>query len=127
MPKTLRAVLDVAEFDQVVAFYRDLLGWPVVGGWDRGPQDRGALVQVSAGGVLEVVGHGPDHRTPRNAGLVLAVELDDADGVDALHRRLREAGVPTSAPVRQPWGHYSASLRDPVGTEIVLYAELTGR
>lgn len=37
MAKTLRVVLNVSQFDEVVTFYRDLLGLPLVGDWNAVP------------------------------------------------------------------------------------------
>jgi catechol 2,3-dioxygenase-like lactoylglutathione lyase family enzyme len=119
--RTLRVVLNTSRFDDVVAFYRDALGLPVVGGWDRGPADRGALLEVAPGGVLEVVGHGPDR--PPAPPPVIAVQLDSGADVDAVHDRLIAAGLPVGAPVLQSWGHRSVTARDPMGTEVVLWAE----
>jgi catechol 2,3-dioxygenase-like lactoylglutathione lyase family enzyme len=123
MPKVLRVVLNVRDFDQVVGFYRDVLALPVTGGWDRGPSDRGALVEVTHGGVVEIVGHGSDFSTPNDADLAIAIELTDREEVEAWHHRLSTAGVAATNPALQSWGHYSTSLRDPAGLEIVLYAE----
>ena len=127
MPKTLRVVLNVSEFDQVVAFYRDLLGLPLVGGWDRGPTDRGALLQAAEGGVVEVVGHGANFVAPRYADVAIAIQLEDRRSVDRLHEQLRSAGASISQPVLQSWGHYSMAIHDPVDVEVVLYAELFER
>jgi catechol 2,3-dioxygenase-like lactoylglutathione lyase family enzyme len=125
--KTLRVVLNVSQFDQVVTFYRDLLGLPLVGGWDRGPSDQGALLQVAEGGVVEIVGHGPGFTTPGYTDAAIAIELEGRQSVDALHERLLRASVSVSEPVERSWGHYSITLRDPVDVEVVLYADLLER
>jgi catechol 2,3-dioxygenase-like lactoylglutathione lyase family enzyme len=125
VPETLRVVLNVSQFDEVVAFYREVLGLPAVGGWDRGPADRGALLEVAYGGVVEIVGHGSAFTTPRYTDMALAIELEDRQRVDEWCRRLRSKGVLVSEPVARSWGHYSMSLRDPVGVEVVPYADLT--
>jgi catechol 2,3-dioxygenase-like lactoylglutathione lyase family enzyme len=120
----LRVVLNVAAFDEVVAFYRDLLGLPLVGGWDRGATDRGALLQVADGGVVEVVGHGDSYATPDYAEMAIAIELTSREEVEALHRRAStsQPRAVVAAPVHRSWGHYSFSLRDPVDLEIAVYA-----
>jgi catechol 2,3-dioxygenase-like lactoylglutathione lyase family enzyme len=122
--KTLRVVLNVSQFDEVVTFYRDLLGLPLVGDWERGPGDRGALLQAAEGGVMEIVGHEPSFITPRYADVALAIQLEDRQSVDALHERLLSAGASVSDPVERSWGHYSITLQDPVAVEVVLYADL---
>jgi uncharacterized glyoxalase superfamily protein PhnB len=125
MPKTMRFVLNVADFDAVVDFYKEALGFASCGGWDRGRADRGALLQIAPGAVVEVVGHGPSFRGPRYYDDAIAVELDDREEVDRYHQRLVSAGLRVSSPTLQSWGHYSMSLRDPVELEIVLFADVT--
>jgi catechol 2,3-dioxygenase-like lactoylglutathione lyase family enzyme len=122
-PLSMRTVLNVADFDTTVQFYTAVLGFPVVDGWDRGPADRGAIVEVVPGGRVEIVGHGPGFAVPRYHDDALAVQLADRGEVDAWHARLTAAGVTAGPPVVQSWGHYSMSLRDPVDLEIVLYAD----
>jgi catechol 2,3-dioxygenase-like lactoylglutathione lyase family enzyme len=124
MSKSLRVVLNVSRFDTVVAFYRDLIGLPMVGGWDRGIADQGALLEVAPGGVVEIVGHGADFTTPSYADLAIAIEFEGPEKVDAMHQRLTLAGVLIRQPTYQSWGHYSSSVRDPVAVEVVLYAEV---
>jgi catechol 2,3-dioxygenase-like lactoylglutathione lyase family enzyme len=127
MSKSLRVVLNVSRFDAVVAFYRDLIGLPVVGGWDRGIADQGALLEVAPGGVVEIVGHGADFTAPTYADLAIAIEFDRPEQVDVMHQRLTVAGLSVSEPARQTWGHYSTSVRDPVAVEVVLYADVDER
>ena len=44
-----RLVFYTRDYEATVAFYRDGLELPIVGGWDRGPEDRGTLFQAAAG------------------------------------------------------------------------------
>jgi catechol 2,3-dioxygenase-like lactoylglutathione lyase family enzyme len=119
----MRVVLNVADFDAVVGFYRGVMAFDLVGGWDRGPADRGALVEVTSGAVVEIVGRGPSFSTPRYHDDAIAIELEDRAEVDHYSQRLLASGVQASAPMLHSWGHYSTSLRDPVDLEIVLYVD----
>lgn len=123
-PRSLRVVVNVADLDPVRTFYLDVLGFAEVDSWDRGPHDRGSLLEVCPGGIVEVVGHGPGFEAP--AYDAIAVELDSPSEVDRRAAALVLRGVPVDGPSTKPWGHYSASVRDPAGMEVVLYAEADG-
>ena len=123
MAKGLRVVLNVADFDAVVAFYSFVLRLAVSGGWDRGPTDQGALIEVAPGAVVEIVGHGPSFATPDYGDAAIAIEYANPAEVDEQYGRLRELGLPVDAPKHRSWSHYSMNIRDPVGVEVVVFAE----
>lgn len=103
-----------ARYEDVVRFYRDGLGFPVIRAWDR-PNGRGALLDV--GGMrLEVL---DALREPRPLNLPapgdrihLVVEVPD---VDAVHRSLR---LPAPIPQTRSWGARMFELRDPDGLAV---------
>jgi len=103
------------DYDAAVAFYRDTLGLEQVGGWDRGPDDQGALL-AAAGGIIELIKlrDGQEYVAP--AGVSLYVEVDD---VDALHARLGEAAA---VPRNRPWGHRQLSVEDPDGVTVTFFS-----
>ncbi len=78
----------VADFDAVVAFYRDGLGLPVAHAWGEGDK-RAAMLSVGGGGYVEVFagGAGAAGETPL---LHLALRTDDVDGAVA---KARAAGA----------------------------------
>ncbi len=125
MARSLRTVLNVVDVDGVVTFYVEVLGFSHVGGWDRGPDDRGALIEIVPGGVIEVVGHGAEFVAPNYHDLAIAIELDGPEDVDEHCAKALGKGLDIPLPVSQPWGHYSVTLRDPVDTEVVLYANVS--
>jgi uncharacterized glyoxalase superfamily protein PhnB len=120
--RSLRAVFNVAGFDEMVSFYRDVLGFARTGGWDRGKNDRGALIEIVPGAVIEIVGHEPGFATPNYHDAALAIELPGPEEVDEFYERLRNQGFDVGRPMIQVWNHYSFSVRDPVDTEVVLYS-----
>ena len=115
MPE-FRVVWFPRDYDASVAFYRDTLGFPVVGGWDRGPDDRGALLAAGSGIVELIQLHEGQAYIPP-AGMGLYVEVDD---VDALSEQL--AGVALSPPENRPWGHRVLSIADPDGVDVTLFS-----
>ena len=110
-----RAVWCPRDYDAAVAFYRDTLGFELVGGWDRGPDDKGALI-AAASGIVELImlREGQPYVAP--AGVSLYVEVDD---VDALHARL---GGAAAVPRNRPWGHRQLSVQDPDGVTVTLFS-----
>src|SRR6188768_3237786 len=80
-------------YDETIAFYRDLLGWEAFRSWDRGPMERGSLFRSPNGtGLIEIV-EGPDHPDLQGS---LYVEVDD---VDAWHDRITKAGITIDKPL----------------------------
>ena len=123
MPSLLRFVMNVADVEGTVAFFEDVLDVADAGGWDRGPDDRGALLRICPGAVVEVAGHGPAFVPPSYEHDALAVQVDSPAEVEAFARRCRATGRATTPPVQQSWGHYSAGVRGPLGLELVVFCE----
>jgi catechol 2,3-dioxygenase-like lactoylglutathione lyase family enzyme len=118
-----------ANFDATVSFYRDGLELPLVGSWDRGPDDRGALFGA-ASGIIEVLARPRsgfssqlwDVRPPQGAFMVIEV----AD-VDELHRRALDRNLPIQQePKLQSWGHRSFCLREPNGLTLYFFTPVAG-
>jgi len=116
------------DFESTVAFYRDDLELPVVGSWDRGPDDRGALFGA-ASGIIEVLArpqsgvssHLFDDRPPQGAFMVIEV----AD-VEELHRKALDKNLPIQQELKnQSWGHRSFCLREPNGLTLYLFTAMT--
>ena len=76
--------LGEAEFEKTVAFYRDLLGMPVVRSWGAG-MGRGIMLDCG-GGLLEIFANATD--APGEGALRhIAFATDDPDGCIAAVRR----------------------------------------
>ena len=122
--RELRVALTVEDFDGAAALYRDGLGLPVAGGWDR-PDGRGLILSAGpstieildrpqAALVDEVEAGG------RVSGPVrLAIEVPD---VEASAASLVEKGAePVGGPVMTPWGDFNRRLQDPGGLQLTLF------
>ena len=108
-------------WEEVRAFYRDLLGLEETGGWDL-PGDRGSFLAAGPGEIevmeqdaaaLGIVppGAGPWH---------LALEVEN---VDAAVETLRARGVPIVSEVQaRPWGTRDCVIRDPAGNAVLLFS-----
>jgi lactoylglutathione lyase len=126
----LRLVVEAPDYDEAVAFYRDVLGVPeelAVEGGDgarvtildmgRATLELANPAQVAMIDEVEV----GRRVAPR---LRVAFEVADADGVTA---DLVGAGAELiAAPTLTPWGSRNARLAAPAGLQITLFEELEG-
>jgi lactoylglutathione lyase len=103
--------LAVTDFNRSLAFYRDVLGLPLLF-----VEDKFQYAAFSAGAVRFAVVGGADSKKMREArggdvhtGIAFCVS-----DVDAAHRELAAKGVRfTMTPSKQPWGGYMAMFADP--------------
>jgi len=115
------------KYEETLAFYREGLELPTIGGWDRSPDDKGTLFGA-ASGVIEVLAlpesgqsdHLWDERPPQGAFMVIEV-----DHVESLYQRTVERGLPIQEALKeQPWGHRGFCVRDPNGLTLYFFSEL---
>jgi predicted enzyme related to lactoylglutathione lyase len=104
---------EASRFEAMTRFYRDTLGLP--------PRTAKAdFVNFDWQGVRLSVGVHAGVRGPSADPLRVMVNLA-VDDIEAVHRRLRAAGVPFSRPPeREPWGGWVATLADPDGNTVQL-------
>jgi lactoylglutathione lyase len=121
-----RFAFHARDFEKAVAFYRDLLEMPLVGGWDR-PDGKGALLNAGSGRGIEIFGaaKGKTYDCPAPAAFNLAFCVADARTVDAWHHKLslHDAEI-VEVPTDRPWGHRSFVVLDPDGIPVHVYCEL---
>ena len=115
------------DFDQVVAFYRDVLDIPI-------RADAGVYVAFDAGGfelgvyrrdlMAQIVTSMPEEPVGSSDSLLINLEVDDLETTVAT---LRERGVTYETEVQdQPdWGMRVVHLRDPEGNLLELYERLS--
>ena len=115
------------KYEETLAFYREGLELPTIGGWDRSPDDKGTLFGA-ASGVIEVLAlpesgqsdHLWDERPPQGAFMVIEVAH-----VESLYQRAVERGLPIQEALKeQPWGHLGFCVRDPNGLTLYFFSEL---
>jgi catechol 2,3-dioxygenase-like lactoylglutathione lyase family enzyme len=114
----LRVARHTERLDEIVAFYRDGLGLPEVGGFrDHDGYDGVFLAVPGTGAHLELTaggGHGAPVPHPESL-LVLYLGHDDA--VRAAAERL---GVDPVAPANPYWAVHGLTFADPDGFRVVL-------
>jgi predicted enzyme related to lactoylglutathione lyase len=106
--------LHVKDFAPCVAFYRDVVGLPLVFS-----DESFNYASFSAGGVSFAVAGDPNavrNGEDRLSGIGICVK-----DVDAAYEELKAKGVRfTMTPSKQPWGGYMAMFADPDGNVLYL-------
>ena len=114
----LRVARHTARLDEVVAFYRDGLGLPQVGGFrDHDGYDGVFLAVPGTGAHLELTaggGHGVPAPHPES---LLVLYLGDEAAVRAVVARLHAEPV---APANPYWAEHGVTVADPDGFRVVL-------
>ena len=124
----MRLVVEADDYDEAVAFYRDVLGAPEELFVDSG---NGAKVTI-----LEVGRATLELSTPQQVDLIDQVEVGrrvsprlrvafEVADAERTTRRLTDAGAELIAPpTRTPWDSLNARLAGPAGLQLTLFEEL---
>jgi uncharacterized glyoxalase superfamily protein PhnB len=118
----LAPMLSVRDVRRSVEFYRDVLGFELVGWWDdhrscyitnwTGPGDPD-FAELRAGQLtVHLHAAGDEFEHDPSGSVVLHVEVEDAD---RYHRHIQDNGGRSERPKDQPWGWRQFFLTDPDG------------
>jgi predicted enzyme related to lactoylglutathione lyase len=112
-----RFVCHVVDFETTISFYRDALGLEIVGGWDRGADDRGMLFKA-ASGIIEILR--THQNDPPPTGAWLLIEVSD---ITELYQRVRQMGLTLREELFDtPWGHRRFVVADPNGVNLAFFS-----
>jgi methylmalonyl-CoA/ethylmalonyl-CoA epimerase len=123
----LRVVLTVRDFDEAVAFYRDVLGLEQLADWSG---DDGRVILLDVGhATLELFDERQAESVDRievgrrvSGPVRLALEVEDPDG--SAQRLVAAGAVAEAPPVVPPWGGRNTRLRTPDGMQLTLFSEV---
>jgi len=127
--RELRLAVTVEDYEQALAFYRDMLGLPVIESWEQ-PSGSGAildagratleLLSVAQAELVDEVEVGERVAGPMR----LALEVEDSERTA---EKLVAGGAELVAgPVVTPWSHRNVRLRAPDGMQLTLFTVLEG-
>jgi catechol 2,3-dioxygenase-like lactoylglutathione lyase family enzyme len=102
-----------------VRFYRDLLGLPVVGGFQDHAGYDGVFFRLPGGGELELTA-GPVQPAPSTEDDLLVLYVDTYREVESTGVRLTAAGVATVASPNPYWNRTGQTYLDPDGYRLVV-------
>ena len=124
----LRVVVEAADYDEAVAFFRDTLGLPEYLAFAEGGDERVDVLDAGRA-TLEIAN--PVHKQAidrieaggaESPHIRLAFEVTDTEGAT---RRLEAAGGRVVAePVVTPWQSLNSRLDAPAGVQVTLFQEL---
>ncbi len=126
--RELRLALTVENYDELVRFYRDVFGLPVIEAWDN-PTGRGVILDAGRA-TLELLSVDQTELVDRvevgaagaSGPVRLALEVADSE---ATAEALVAAGAErVGGPVVTPWRHRNVRLRAPDGMQITLFTVL---
>jgi lactoylglutathione lyase len=125
--KELRLVVTADDYEEAVAFYRDVLGLPERASYSS-ENGRVVILEVERA-TLEIADRGQAEFIDevevgrRVAGKYrIALQVDDSN---ATTRKLADAGATVIAePTRTPWNSLNARLETPGGIQLTLFTEL---
>jgi catechol 2,3-dioxygenase-like lactoylglutathione lyase family enzyme len=128
--RQLRVVVTADDFDQAVAFYRDVLGLTEQAAF-HGDGDARVVILDAGRATLELAnpaqaamidGVEVGQRVSPHIRLAFAVEVDDARAATA---GLSAAGAEViGGPAVTPWNSLNSRLRAPAGVQLTLFEEL---
>jgi catechol 2,3-dioxygenase-like lactoylglutathione lyase family enzyme len=126
--RQLRLVVEAADFDEALRFYRDVLGMPEAEAYS-GPGGAEVVILDAGRATLELsnpaqVRFIDDVETDggRSDRLRVALEVDDAASVTD---DLVDGGADLEASAREtPWRSVNARLRGPAGLQLTIFQEL---
>jgi catechol 2,3-dioxygenase-like lactoylglutathione lyase family enzyme len=125
--RELRLALTVERYGEAVAFYRDVLGLPVIEAWE-GPEGSGAVLDAGRA-TLELLSMPQAELVDevevgsRVAGPV-RIALEVADSVQTARRLVAGGAAALAEPVVTPWRHRNVRLRAPDGMQLTLFTVL---
>jgi lactoylglutathione lyase len=120
----LRVTLTVKDFDQALAFYRDVLGLEQVADWSSA---SGRVVALDAGrATLELFDEAQaasvdDIEAGRRVSGTIRFALRVADSEDMARRLVAAGAEEVAPPVLTPWGDRNARLQAPDGMQLTLF------
>jgi catechol 2,3-dioxygenase-like lactoylglutathione lyase family enzyme len=116
-----RVARPTAHLPSAIAFYRDLLGLTVTGGFEDHAGYDGVFLALPGGGELELTA-GPVAPQPGTDEDLFVLYLATLDEVAEVAAQLGAAGVPSVTSSNPYWQHWAREFLDPDGYRVLVAA-----
>lgn len=128
-PKQLRLIIETADFDSAVQFYRDVLGMPEQPAFATEGDDRVAILHA---GIATIELATPTHvrtidrieQAPSAEGPTLRIALEVDDTERAVRSATDHGAAPLAPPTRTPFQTINARVVGPDGWQVTFFQEL---
>jgi tRNA(Arg) A34 adenosine deaminase TadA/catechol 2,3-dioxygenase-like lactoylglutathione lyase family enzyme len=125
--RELRLAVTVPDYERTLAFYRDVLGLPVLESWEA-PEGNGAVLDAGRA-TLELLSTGQAELVDRvevgeRVAGPIRVALEVEDSARAADELVAAGAELVGGPVVTPWRHRNVRLRAPGDLELTLYTVL---
>src|SRR3954451_15225911 len=117
----VRVAHPVRDLDRSAAFYREVLGLPVRGGFTGHDDYSGAFFGLPGGGELELT-LGPVEPRPGTDDDLLVLYAATPDDAQRVAAEMAAAGAPTVRAANPYWGRWGRTFLDPDGYAVVVAA-----
>jgi catechol 2,3-dioxygenase-like lactoylglutathione lyase family enzyme len=127
--RELRLALTVENFDEVVRFYRDVFGLPVIQEWND-PTGSGAILDAGRA-TLELLSVDQADLVDRvEVGEIVSgpirLALEVADSEETAKTLVAGGAQSMAGPVVTPWLHRNVRVRAPDGMQLTLFTPMEG-
>ena len=112
----LRIKLYVSDFVERRDFYGEVVGWPIITEWDRGPRKRGVMFDTGSG-ILELLHN--QHAEPHTTSCDVSLNVPD---VWRLWQELKDNVTVVFALRDNTWGDSSFCIADPGGFRLTFFS-----
>ena len=128
-PRQLRLIIEADDFDEALAFYRDLLGMPEQLAFATEGEDRVAILHA---GTATVEIASPAHAraiddvegAPPSGGPTLRLALEVDDTAATIHATEQTGRRTIAPPVATPFRTINARVDGPAGWQVTFFQEL---
>jgi uncharacterized glyoxalase superfamily protein PhnB len=120
----LRVALTVANFDEALAFYRNVVGLEQIADWST---ENGRVVVLNAGrATLELFDEAQaafvdEIEAGRRVSGTVRLALEVTDSGETARRLIAAGAEEVAPPVTTPWGDRNARVRTPDGMQLTLF------
>lgn len=120
MSSIFRFIFWPKDYQESIDFYKQDLALPLLSDWDRGPGNKGTIVDGGSG-QIEILDIKPGKEVINPKGFEIYIEVPD---VDEYYEYIKGKSIPILGElVVKPWGDKTFSIHDPNGIKLIFFQQ----